>query len=118
MGEDLLVKAFVVIAASVAAAAIFARLRSPPAVGDLAAGVLIGPHGLGLLQPGSETEFLAELGVIFLMFMVGLEFSMSAMLKARGDVFAAGGLNVAAIGAEHSTIIEAVEHAAREMRGG
>jgi Sodium/hydrogen exchanger family len=44
----------------------------------LLVGLVIGPHGLQFIAASAETKFLAELGVIFLMFMVGLEFSPSA----------------------------------------
>jgi CPA2 family monovalent cation:H+ antiporter-2 len=58
------------------------------------AGLVIGPHGLQLIATSDETRFLAELGIIFLMFMVGLEFSLPAMIAARRDVFGAGSLQV------------------------
>jgi K+:H+ antiporter len=60
----------------------------------LLAGLVIGPHGLQFIAASAETKFLAELGVIFLMFMVGLEFSPSAMISARADVFGASALQV------------------------
>jgi CPA2 family monovalent cation:H+ antiporter-2 len=60
----------------------------------LLAGLVIGPHGLHLLTTSDETRFLAELGIIFLMFMVGLEFSIPTMIAARRDVFGAGSLQV------------------------
>jgi CPA2 family monovalent cation:H+ antiporter-2 len=60
----------------------------------LLAGFSIGPHGLDLVPLNDETAFLAELGIIFLMFMVGLEFSLSAIIAARRDVFGAGSLQV------------------------
>jgi CPA2 family monovalent cation:H+ antiporter-2 len=56
--------------------------------------LVIGPHGLQLIAASDEARFLAELGIIFLMFMVGLEFSLSAMIAARRDVFGAGSLQV------------------------
>jgi CPA2 family monovalent cation:H+ antiporter-2 len=95
MGEALLIKALVVILASVGTVGLLAPLRIPPAIGYLLAGLVIGPHGLHLLAASPETRFLAELGIIFLMFMVGLEFSLPAMIHARADVFGAGGLQVA-----------------------
>ena len=94
MGEALLIKALVVILASVGTVGLLAPLRIPPAIGYLLAGLVIGPHGLHFLAASPETRFLAELGIIFLMFMVGLEFSLPAMIHARADVFGAGGLQV------------------------
>ncbi|MDB5424673.1 MAG: glutathione-regulated potassium-efflux system protein, partial [Phenylobacterium sp.] len=67
----------------------------PPILGYLAAGFALGPHALGLEGVTDQTRFLAELGVIFLMFTVGLEFSLPTMFAARSDVFGAGALQVA-----------------------
>lgn len=94
LGEPLLVRTLILVAASVAAVALLRPLRLPAILGYLAAGLAIGPQGLGLITPDPTTQFLAELGLIFLMFASGLEFSLPAMLAARGDVFGAGALQV------------------------
>jgi len=94
MADDLLIKTLVVILASVCAISLVTRLRFPAAGGYLLAGLVIGPHGLQLIAASDEARFLAELGIILLMFMVGLEFSLSAMIAARRDVFGAGSLQV------------------------
>src|SRR6266403_2752458 len=94
MADALLIKTLVVIVASVGAIGLVARARLPAAAGYLLAGLGIGPHGWQLIATSDETTFLAELGIIFLMFMVGLEFSLAAMIAARRDVFGAGSLQV------------------------
>src|SRR5258708_5455584 len=94
MADALLIKTLVVLLASVSAISLVARAKLPAAAGYLLAGLVIGPHGLQLIATSDETRFLAELGIIFLMFMVGLEFSLSAMIAARRDVFGAGSLQV------------------------
>lgn len=94
MAAPLLIQALIVIAASAFAVAIFAAARLPVAMGYLVAGLVIGPHGLGLVAASEETRFLAELGLVFLMFMVGLEFSLPKMLAARAEVLGAGSLQV------------------------
>jgi monovalent cation:H+ antiporter-2, CPA2 family len=94
MADVLLIKTLVVIIASVSAISLVAHARLPAAGGYLLAGLVIGPHGLHLIATSDETRFLAELAIIFLMFMVGLEFSFSAMIAARRDVFVAGSLQV------------------------
>src|SRR3977135_560735 len=94
MADVLLIKTLVVILASVSSISLVARAGLPAAGGYLFAGLLIGPHGLHLIATSDETRFLAELGIIFLMFMVGLEFSFSAMIAARRDVFVPGSLQV------------------------
>src|SRR5258708_22011395 len=94
MADALLIKTLVVILASVGAVGLVACAGLPAAVGYLLAGLVIGPHGLQLIVTSDETAFLAKLGIIFLMFMVGLEFSFPAMIAARRDVFVAGSLQV------------------------
>jgi CPA2 family monovalent cation:H+ antiporter-2 len=94
MTDALLSESLVVILASACAVALLTRVGLPAPVGYVLAGLVIGPHGLQLVAVSDETRFLAELGVIFLMFMVGLEFSLPTMIAARTDVFGAGGLQV------------------------
>ncbi|MFM7245006.1 MAG: cation:proton antiporter [Planctomycetaceae bacterium] len=71
-----------VIVFAVAAAVVFAvgRLRVPSVVGLLVAGVLVGPYGLSLVSDLHVVEVLAEIGVVVLLFTVGLEFSLSRLL--------------------------------------
>ena len=92
--DALLIDSLVVILASVGAIALLTRVGLPAAVGYLLAGLVIGPHGLQSLAASDETKFLAELGIIFLMFMVGLEFSLPTMIRAHTHVFGAGSLQV------------------------
>ena len=92
--DALLVETLIIILASVCAVALLARARLPAVLGYLVAGWAVGPHGLALMSASVQTRFLAELGVIFLMFMVGLEFSVPAINRARGDVLGGGTLQV------------------------
>jgi Na+:H+ antiporter len=61
--------------------AVFERLRLPGLVGEILAGVLIGPQVLGWLAPNETVGLLAELGVLFLLFRVGLEVRASELLR-------------------------------------
>lgn len=70
---DILLALFVMMAAAKVLAEIFERLRQPAIVGEILAGVLIGPSLLGWVAPSEITNTLAEIGVIFLLFTVGLE---------------------------------------------
>ena len=70
---DILLALFVMMAAAKVLAEIFERLRQPAIVGEILAGVLIGPSVLGWVVPSEITNTLAEIGVIFLLFTVGLE---------------------------------------------
>lgn len=65
-------------------------LRLPAMIGYLAVGVLIGPHALALAQNSSDLRYLAEFGVVFLMFVIGLEFSLPKLRAMKRFVFGLG----------------------------
>jgi len=69
-------------------------LRVPTVVGFLLAGVLIGPGGLELVRDQHSIEVLAEIGVVFLLFTIGLKFSVSELLNMKVMVLGVGGLQV------------------------
>jgi len=69
---------------------VFRSLHLPPMLGYLAVGVLIGPHALGLAAETGATHALAEFGVVFLMFSIGLEFSLGQLRSMRRIVFGLG----------------------------
>ena len=66
------------------------RLRVPTVVGFLLAGVLLGPHGLGLVTDTHAVESLAEIGVVILLFTIGVEMSLSRVLRLGVALLAAG----------------------------
>lgn len=72
-------------------AAFSARFKLPPLLGYLFGGAVLGPSLTGILQPGAVLDFLAELGVILLLFMVGLEFSVKELWATRRQILVAGG---------------------------
>ena len=74
----------VILAIMLVAPLIFERLRLPGIVGLILAGVIVGPEGLGLLERGSNIILLGTIGLLFLMFMAGLETSLND-LKDNGD---------------------------------
>lgn len=80
--------------ASVAIALLFHRLRLPTIVGFMITGVLIGPYGLGLIRDVEAINVLAELGVVLLLFTIGLEFSLRRMLEMKRLFILGGGLQV------------------------
>jgi CPA2 family monovalent cation:H+ antiporter-2 len=73
---------------------VFRLLALPPLLGYLAVGILIGPHALGLMLESRQTSYLAEFGVVFLMFSIGLEFSLPRLKSMRRIVFGLGGAQV------------------------
>ena len=70
------------------------RLSVPSIVGFLLTGLIAGPHGLGLIQADREVEILAEIGVILLLFTIGIEFSLRNLLQIRRAVLLGGSLQV------------------------
>ena len=68
----------------------FRSLQLPPMLGYLAVGVLIGPHALALAEDSPTTHALGEFGVVFLMFSIGLEFSLNQLRSMRRIVFGLG----------------------------
>lgn len=80
----ILLALFVVLVAAKLMAELFERLRQPAVVGEILAGVIIGPSLLKIVQPSDVTEALAEIGVIFLLFTVGLETRPSDIFKVGG----------------------------------
>jgi CPA2 family monovalent cation:H+ antiporter-2 len=80
----------VLLSAAVLVVVVFRSLKLPPLLGYLVVGVAIGPHSLGLIPDAPETHTLAEFGVVFLMFSIGLEFSLPKLIAMRGVVFGLG----------------------------
>jgi CPA2 family monovalent cation:H+ antiporter-2 len=83
------------LAVSVLTVTLFRRMHLPPILGYLIVGILVGPFGGGLIASNDDTRFLAEFGVVFLLFTIGLEFSLPQMMAMKGAVFGLGGTQVA-----------------------
>ena len=71
------------------------RLRLPLVLAFLIVGMCVGPHALGWVAATETSETLAEFGVVFLLFTLGLEFSLPRLIAMRGEVLTLGGLQVA-----------------------
>ncbi len=80
----------ILLATAVLAVVVFRLLRLPPMLGYLLAGIVIGPHALGWIPEATETHHLAEFGVVFLMFSIGLEFSLPKLVTMKRIVFGFG----------------------------
>jgi monovalent cation:H+ antiporter-2, CPA2 family len=83
------------LAASVIVVAICRSARLPPILGYLIVGIALGPHALGIVPDDAATRQLAEFGVVFLMFSIGLEFSLPQLRAMRRAVFGLGFAQVA-----------------------
>ena len=85
----------VVLAASVLIIYVSHKLKLPSVVGFLLTGVLIGPGGLSLVQNDATVRTLAEIGVVMLLFTIGLEFEPARLKRIRRNFLSGGGLQVA-----------------------
>lgn len=63
----------------------FLRLRLPALIGFFLIGVLIGPQGLGLIEAVQEVDVMAEIGVVLLLFTIGMEFSINHLMQISGQ---------------------------------
>jgi CPA2 family monovalent cation:H+ antiporter-2 len=72
----------------------FQRLKLPSILGLLITGIIVGPYGLNLIRAVTEVELMAEIGVIFLLFVIGIEFSLKGLASIRKTVLIGGGLQV------------------------
>ncbi len=89
----------IILASSLVVIALFRRLQLPPVLGYLCVGLLVGPTAFDWVNDNEALPDLAELGVVFLLFSLGLEFSLSKMLALRRVVFGLGSLQVVCTGA-------------------
>ncbi len=106
--------AIILLLAGILAVTLMRPFKMSPIVGYLLAGILIGPNGLGLMQESETTHLLAELGVVFLLFDIGLHFSLEHIWDARREIlglgpiqvlFCAGALGGLAIALGYDTIL-------------
>jgi CPA2 family monovalent cation:H+ antiporter-2 len=84
----------ILLTAAVLVVALARALRLPSMLAYLAIGIVVGPHALGWLPASEQTSRLAEFGVVFLMFSIGLEFSLPRLIAMRWQVFGLGGVQV------------------------
>lgn len=84
----------ILLAASVLIVLIFKQLKLSPALGYLVAGVLIGPFGFAVIDNSDTTRSIADLGIVFLLFAIGLELNFEKLVRMRKYVLGFGGLQV------------------------
>lgn len=85
----------ILLGCSVAGVVLFRLFHLPPVLGYLTVGILIGPHALGWVPNNLDARYLAEFGVVFLMFSIGLEFNLATLRSMRREVFGLGLAQVA-----------------------
>ncbi|WP_455220818.1 monovalent cation:proton antiporter-2 (CPA2) family protein [Kaarinaea lacus] len=95
MEHKILLEVIILLAGSVIAVALFKRLRLPPILSYFIVGIVVGPNALGWIPSTEDIRFLAEFGIVFLMFTIGLEFSIPKLKMLKGIVFGLGFTQVA-----------------------
>ena len=94
MEIKLLNDVFIIFASAVAVLLLCYRLKIPSIVGFLLTGISVGPYGLGLVGTTHEVEVMAEVGVVLLLFTIGVEFSLKALLRIKRQILIGGLLQV------------------------
>ena len=84
----------ILLIAAVPIAYVSSRLRQPAIIGLMLTGIIIGPYGIGWIKEVEGVDALSEIGVVLLMFTIGLEFSLKRMLEMKRLVILGGGLQV------------------------
>ena len=92
--DAILIDLALLFALCVAVVVFFHRLKMPPIAGFLVAGALMGPNALGLISQPELVEHLAEIGVVLLLFTVGMELSVSDLFRMRRSILVGGGLQI------------------------
>lgn len=92
--QGVLLELALLFALCVGVAVTFHRFRLPPIVGFLVAGVLVGPNAIGLVEHRDMVEHLAEVGVVVLLFAVGLEVPLGQIQRLRRAIFVGGGVQI------------------------
>ncbi|HEY3361148.1 MAG TPA: cation:proton antiporter [Methanosarcina sp.] len=94
MAAHLLTDLLIIFGLSIPVVFTFSKLKIAPLIGFLLAGILAGPFGFGLIQEIESIELLAEIGVVLLLFTIGMEFSLRDLLQLRRIVIFGGGLQL------------------------
>lgn len=98
MPHSIVGQAIVVLVAAVIAVPLFRRAKLGSILGYLAAGVAIGPSGIGFFEDPKSILHVAELGVVLFLFIIGLEMNLSRLWSMRRDIFGLGGAQVVVTG--------------------
>lgn len=97
-GHGFIFEAIVFLLAAIVAVPVFRRVGLGSILGYLAAGTVIGPHGLALIGDAEGVMHTAELGVVLLLFVIGLELKLSRLWSMRRDIFGLGAMQVLTTG--------------------
>lgn len=98
MNDHLLIHIVLLLTIAVITVSISRRLHFPPILGYIIVGIIVGPHAFGFIDKEENIELLAEFGIVFLLFAIGLEFSFAQMVAMRKQVFGLGTAQVLSTG--------------------
>ena len=90
MELSILIDVVIIFAFSTAVNYLFTKIKIPTIIGYLLTGILVGPSLMAVIRSPHEIELMAEIGIILLMFTIGLEFSLNHLIKIRNIVFFGG----------------------------
>ena len=90
MAGDFLSQILILLAGSLLVLSLVRRFRLPPILGYLVVGMLLGPNAFGLVPNDATVRLLAEIGIVFLVFTLGLEFSLARMVAMKSEVLGIG----------------------------
>jgi CPA2 family monovalent cation:H+ antiporter-2 len=93
-GDTILRELILLLAVSLPITFLFHKMRLPALVGFLITGIILGPHGAAMVTDTTVVERLAEIGVVLLLFTIGLEFSLDDIMRSSRQLFVGGGLQV------------------------
>ena len=94
MEMPLLPDIVIILGLSVVIVLLFQKLKLPSILGLLITGMIVGPHGFDLISAIHEVEVLSEIGIIFLLFVIGIEFSLKGLATIKNTVLIGGALQV------------------------
>lgn len=94
MHFPMLTETMILLGLSVLVVFLFQRMRLPSILGFLATGMIVGPHGFSLIKAAEEIEVMAEIGIILLLFVIGLELSLRQLASISRTVFLGGTIQV------------------------
>jgi CPA2 family monovalent cation:H+ antiporter-2 len=92
--DTILRELILILAVSLPITFLFHKMRLPALVGFLITGIILGPHGAAMVTDTTVVERLAEIGVVLLLFTIGLEFSIEDIIRSSRQLFVGGGLQV------------------------
>jgi len=107
MEKPLIVSILISLILAIGILLICRRIKIPAIIGYLLTGILVGPHVFNLIPDSEQIHFLAELGVVFLLFSLGLEFSLPKLMSMKSLVFGLGSAQVVAT----TSLVALITHA-------